>query len=189
MGYVFMKKAAFLLLLSYLFPISVEAGPLKRFLGLEYNYTETLKVSLPKEGRPWKQAHACGSPDGYSIIEYVRNNETLKNRKELITVQFIAHSASAFKPQSAEEYAAAMHTQLSNKCNMTWNTLKSSQNDVTYEWMLNGNQKTSPQHEIARIVWTAKGIHRIAYEMKTNEMDLKSRTKWIDIMNQARLAQ
>jgi hypothetical protein len=75
-----------------------------------------------------------------------------------------------------------------NYPDMIWNTISMSENDVVYEWILpNGipSKKILPQHEIARLLTTEKGMHRIAYERKTCPIDENERKLWIQRISHA----
>ena len=187
-----MKKLFILLLAcSSPFLLPVEAGPLKRLLGLEYDYSETVEIDIPQQEvkQKWKRANAYASENGQSIVEWIPKEQNFENRSELITVQFVAHSSSQFKPRSAVEYANALYAQSSrNYPGMQRNVIKQSDYDVLYEWSLpNGYKNFPPQHEIVRIIWTEKGIHRVAYEKKVRELDQQTRDLWLSRIGTAKL--
>lgn len=152
-----MKKLFILLLAcSSAFLSPVEAGPLKRLLGLEYDYSKTVKIDIPQQEvkQKWKHANAYASKNGQSIVEWIPKEQRFENRSELITVQFFAYSSSQFKPRSAVEYANALYAQSSRDyLGMQWNVIEQSDYDVLYDWsLLNGHKNFPPQHEIVRII-------------------------------------
>lgn len=154
----------------------------------KYSFDETLVVNIPEDEveQKWRRAHAQSTPDGMSVVEYIPNDQTFDNLLELITVQFFAHSACVHKFSSATEFTNNLYEQLKNKYpGMIWNILKQSQNDVISEWIL--SDYSPPQHEIARIIWTPKGIHRVAYEKRVPKMDAELRALWLERIETTKL--
>lgn len=176
---------------------------------LEYDFSERAVLELsPEERSHWKQAYANASPEGNSIVEWIPRHETLNNRTQMLTFQFFAHDQDGsagsvikellFSPkpfarrnqrESARSYIDKLYAQMQvNYPDMIWNTISLSENDVVYEWILPmgvPSKRIPPQHEIARILTTQKGMHRIAYERKFTHLDGNERALWINRISNA----
>lgn len=176
-----MKRVCLLLLLFSPLLTQVEARPLKQ-------QRETMQVDIPEQ--QWKCAYR-DSTNGQSIVEYIPKNQTLQKHSELITIQFISHSSGQYKPSSAIEFVNSLYAQSRSKYPaLQWNTIKQSDYDVLYEWSLPfGYKNFPPQSEIVRIVWTTSGIHRVAYEKKSSQLDHATRELWLQRIGNAKLIQ
>lgn len=188
----------------------IEGGWLNQQLGLEYNFSETTVIKFsPEERNYWKEAHRYAS-EGNSIVEWIPRHETLDNRTQMLSFQFFANNQDAsagtvikkllfspkpFAPQNQYEPAGSFINKLyaqmrANYPDMLWNTIRLSDNDVVYEWILPvgiPSKQIPPQHEIARTLTTQKGMHHITYERKTSHMDETERALWIDRISNASL--
>ena len=156
-----------------------------------YDYNEFMEIRVPEaEAKAkWKQVTKYASEDGLSSFEWVPNNQTLDNRTEIITIQFMAKKTKDGNPSLAKQIAFNIYKQSSMQYpDMVWNTIQDEEDDFIYEWSLpNGTEGLPKQHEIVRIVSTDKGFHRIAYEKRTAKIDEHSRQLWINRLGSSRL--
>jgi len=130
-------------------------------------------------------ARNAGHDDQASIIEYVKDGESAKNWKELVTWQLYKGKPSK---GAAGRIMAYSREAMFKRCeSTTWKVLASSKDDVLYEWQHDGCDGAPAQHELARIITGKIGVHRIAYTRRSEPMDSETRSRWLQKIKDAQL--
>ncbi len=81
----------------------------------------------------WKVGYQAETPQGYYIIEFVRDNDDIENWKELVTVQKFFILAADSSPQQAFEKLQEIRER---ECpgSTTWNVIAQDTKSILYEW-------------------------------------------------------
>ena len=179
---------SFSLICSLLFQIPVDAGLFRKSSGIENENCETIEIYIPQQeiNEKWKCACSLSSEDAQSLAEWIPKGQNFGNLSEMITVHFFSKNLENFNNLSAIDYVKELRLRLDDKYPTgTWNVIKQSEYDVLYEWRL--PNENPPQHEIARVITTNKGMHRVAYEMRVKELDKPTRDLWMTRIGTAKV--
>lgn len=156
-----------------------------------YEYTEYMEIKVPESEakNKWQQVTKYYSEDGISSFEWIPKNEQLDKRTEILTIQFMAKKTKDGNPSTARQLVLNIFKQASMQFpDMVWSTIQDDHNDFIYEWALPyGGDGLPKQHEIARVISTDKGFHRIAYEKRVPRIDEHTKQLWINRLGSSKL--
>ena len=155
-----------------------------------FHYNETCTVTPPNGMDSWQVVHKyAGRYDGNSIIEAVPKGQTLKKFTDMLTIQFRGFDPRAGGHLTALEYMKVFKNMAKERSpKIVWKVIKkNSSNDVVYEWRIQNSPEIEDQHEIARIIITDKGLHRVAFVKKVPQLSLEERQEWIQALSKATL--
>jgi hypothetical protein len=143
------------------------------------------RAELQFDGRKWKVGFQ-GTRGTAVITEYVLEGETVENRTESLTAQFLAGVQKHTKP---EDFTKTMETKLRNVITgkLTWNVISTSPTEVMYEWTLTKDHLRPDEQEIVRIVTGADGLHIVHYSTQKVPLSEAARQKWIGLLNAAKI--
>lgn len=150
---------------------------------------EGIELPIPAQelDTKWKYAYGALNPDGPSIFEWIPAGEDIDHWTQLIQIQFIPLPNSHL---TSQEFADLFIAQLKKELpEVEAQILQKLPDGVVLEWKLakeaNGQV---PQDEIAKIMISPSGIHRIAFTIKVPSMDESLRKTWIERISKAKLA-
>ena len=146
--------------------------------------SETLILKLPDNSEDnWKEIfHHVNKNEG--IIERIPLNQTIKNWSNLICIQYYDISKLDRPDDVIQGFLDSMkNTTLSSYPDKlaTWKLIEKTSKGAIYEWMSYHN---STQHEVARVVLTNTGLHRIGFTKKNGIMSSDERQKWIKLLRE-----
>src|SRR5262249_28800514 len=125
-------------------------------------------------------------PKQYSIAEFIREGDDIKNWKELVTLQNYVPPWGGPSPEDALNGLKAVREK---NCPgvTTWNVIARDETSILYEWQAKPCLGWPDQHEIARIIYGKYNRFLLRYTVKVDEMPPEERTKWIGILLQAKI--
>ncbi len=146
--------------------------------------SETLILKLPDNSEgDWKEiTHHVDKTEG--IIERIPLNQNTKNWSNLICVQYydiptlnrpdddIQWILDGLKSTTISSYPDKL---------ATWKIIEKTNKDAIYEWTSYHN---TTQHEVARVILTNTGFHRIGFTKKNGIMSSDERQKWINLLRE-----
>lgn len=120
-----------------------------------------------------------GSP---TLIEWVPANEDISKWSQLIQFQFFSFENNGLNPFNAEQFTQNFFKILKEQFpNIQTKIVEQSDNSVLLEWNLPSESNGEPpQIELARIISTKNGLHRIAFTIKGTTIDSKTKEEWIN---------
>lgn len=148
---------------------------------------ETLVLQLPENKRgQWKEISRSISKEG-ALVERIPLNQIAKNWSEMIAIEFYPISTitkdksidldtiiDCFKEEVMSGYPIKK---------VTWNLIEKNASEVIYEWVLySPYQNIAPQQEIAKLVVTDAGMHRIGVTQKVKKMTSEERAEWLALL-------
>lgn len=147
---------------------------------------QTGEVLLALDSKIWKKINEHKDSKS-STIQYGLNGEDINSMlwTKLITIQYFVQSDN-FKTTLNDYYklhidAIENVAQNSDK-NFEKKIIKQSNSEIIYEWNFDNNKET----EIARIVYTPKGIYHL-HIAKRGAFDADERNKFVEIFKEAML--
>jgi hypothetical protein len=145
----------------------------------KYIFEETVYVPLP-EARLNKWVRGTEKADvnkGIAVTRYILETETMKNWTQMLNIQF--KDKKHVQVESAE---AAMKEEASKSNSLVkLKVLSKNPHDILFE-----RDFPTGEHELARMIMTKKGLHRIAY-IKRGPLSDEERTQWVDRLSQGML--
>lgn len=163
--------------------------------------TEAIVLTLSDDTNmeKWTFAFKSITTEG-SVFEWVPEGEKIENWSELLQIQYLPFSF-ARRSCTADTLASLIIDDMkSHYPGVVTEVLQASPESALYEWKV--LQKTNAvrrwelplmlhildaQVEIARLITTKKGIHRIAYTKKASELDPHLREEWIKALKTAHI--
>ena len=141
------------------------------------------KVHLDDESR-WKLGYRA-IDRRQSLTEYIPKGQSVREWKELYTVQRLHKLASRTTPQKmATEIEANLRKE---NPNIDFQMLTDTENDVMFHWREKGSKERPAQHEIVRLVSGPKDIHRLAYSRRVDQIKTADAEAWFQRIQQAKL--
>ena len=134
----------------------------------------------------WKLAYSGAVREG-TILELVKEGDTIDDWKELITIQ------NFLKPQgihSLGDFFSGIKTGREKDCPgvTTWHVIEQSESAMTYEWSTSGPCLGSPpQTELARVLWNKKDFWFFHYAKKVKELSKDDRDQWLGWLSELQL--
>jgi hypothetical protein len=150
-------------------------------------FEEKISIPIPdEETKKWQLTYTAVQPDGQYVLEWVPTNESAENSKELLQVQFFPKD---IQNRNAAEFASTFIKIIKERFpDITVNIISQKDDDTIFEWSLPKNENGEvAQYEIARIISTPKGVHRIAFTYKTVQMSNEVRDQWLNWLTNAKL--
>lgn len=135
----------------------------------KYSYTETMHVPLGQnEEKLWKKGYQNATETGAASTRYIPAGEDIQHWTQLLNIQF--KDRSLLKATSAVE---AMTEEASLNENVSYKIHSQTPNDVLFEKIF-----PTGENEIARMVMTTKGLHRIGY-VKKEKLTSRESHDWL----------
>jgi hypothetical protein len=147
------------------------------------NVREGLDFSAPSD---WKLANRNVVPGGYSVLQYVRQGDDIKDLGELLTVQEVSGKPDDRNP---EMLLNELRENREKTCPdaTTWTVLAKDSTSILYEWESTSCGNQPEQHEIARIIVGQLNVYFVRYARKT-AFDDATRGEWMRRLSEARVA-
>jgi uncharacterized protein len=132
----------------------------------------------------WKVGHHARDNSKGEILEFVRINENIDSWTALVTVQRMPPRWGGPTPEATVSH---LKTTREQSCPGTtiWNTIKSNNNMVIYEWQSYPCSGWPSQHEIAKIVYQSNARFIIHYAAKEYRMSDETRLDWLQRLAQS----
>jgi hypothetical protein len=135
----------------------------------------------------WKLANRGAFPNRESLMEFVRQDDDIRDWKELLTIQNFRYRADARTP---EDHLNALKALREQRCPgaTTWAVIAKDDASIVYEWQAGASCLGMPdQHEIARILLGQYNVFIIHYVKKTTQLDETDRAEWIQKLSAAKI--
>lgn len=140
-----------------------------------------MEFQLPPD---WREGYRFKSASSV-LTEYVTGTETVQNYQRLFSTQRLLKRGEQI---SVKEMLARTKALLEKAHQIEqWNVIEEDENDVLYEWRVAKNETTPAQHEITRLIKGKRDIHRLAYISKKVPLSEETRTRWINLIQSAKL--
>lgn len=150
-----------------------------------------LAVGMPKDQNGlgfkvppgWTLAHA-EDVQGGSILELVKEGDTIDDWKELITIQNLLKPKGVRNP---EGFFSAIKASREQYCPgvTSWHVIQQSESEITYEWSTSGPCMGQPaQSELARVLWNKRDFWVFHYAAKVKELPKDDRDRWLQWLSQ-----
>lgn len=135
---------------------------------------EHIEFSL---GREWKVVQNAQTGT-YTILEFVREGDTIDNWNELVTVQNFRKSRGYRSPaETLDELKATREKECPGVTQ--WNVIDRTERNILYEWHAMGCLGQPEQHEVARILYGVHNVFFLHYAAKVHELKPDTRAQWI----------
>ena len=142
-----------------------------------------LKVEFDDQSR-WKLGYRA-IDKRQSLTEYVPKGQSVREWKELYTVQRLHRLASKTTPKKmATEIEANLRKE---NPDIDFQVLNDTENDVMFHWREKGSKERPAQHEIVRLVAGPKDIHRLAYGQRVAQIKGPEAEAWFQRMQNTKL--
>jgi hypothetical protein len=135
------------------------------------------------DGRKWAIGHQAyqSTPDGtLQIVEYVVEGQTVQRWHELVTWQYFPRWQERATLGEIMESLRSRRTEQSPT--VVWNVISRGDRDLTYEWSIRGDPRHGDQHEIARLILGASGVHLVHYAIAEAALPAGTRERWIRLL-------
>lgn len=145
---------------------------------------EGVVIPFPDEElkKDWKLAFSSTPPGGSALFEWIPVDDDINHWHQLVQVQYFAFTDHV--PVVEEFVKKFLEILKKNFPEANAEILQQSKDAVTFEWSIpNMSQGEVPQIEIARVISTKNGIHRIAYTKKGIVLDAKEKELWLKRLN------
>jgi hypothetical protein len=145
--------------------------------------TEIVDVSL--DGRGW----SCGYRATNRLLataEFCLPDENVQDWNELVSVQRYHNVAETGTPlrQVVERMMEGLKEQHPDR---VYEVLDEGNQSILFEWKIGATEDRQAQHEMVRLFYGPKAMHRLAYVKKVPELEQPEREKWLQIMRAANL--
>ena len=128
-------------------------------------------------GKEWKVVQNAQTRT-YTILEFVRNGDTIDTWNELVTVQNFRKSHAYRSPvETFNELKATREKECPGVTQ--WNVIDSTERSIVYEWHAKNCLGQPEQHELARILYGEHNVFFLHYAAKVHELKLDTRAEWI----------
>lgn len=134
----------------------------------------------------WKLANSASVRDA-TILELVKEGDTIDDWRELITIQNIVKPKGI---RSLEEFFSQLKAGREKDCPgvTNWHVIEQTEVGMTYEWSTSGPcMGQLEQTEIARILWSKKDFWALHYARKVKELPKEDRDQWLRWLSELRL--
>lgn len=164
-----MKKSIFCIILTFLFLAPLLANTPSS----GYRFTESLEIPMSKaEQAKWRVGHYERTPDGISTVERIPRDQSMQSWTEMISTHFFAHGNHCFTANSAIAWAQVAEE---------GEIIDEDENEVILEEVITESSGAPyTLHEIIRVIWTPKGVHRVSYSYKGEKLDYEQRKYWLN---------
>ncbi|MEM7314195.1 MAG: TIGR03067 domain-containing protein, partial [Planctomycetota bacterium] len=145
--------------------------------------TEIVRVDL--DGRAWRVNYRVNN-QLVATAEHVLPNEEIQNWSELVNIQRL-HGQATTGLSLEEVVEGMMDTLKKSNPDRQFRILEQDENTIVYEWKTGGSENSVAQHEIVKLLYGPRDMHRLAYVKKCNGLSEEERTKWLGIIKSAKL--
>jgi hypothetical protein len=182
-----MRKIAFILSsLTLLCSVTVSADINTNAVLKEKGLVDQEGVNIPMktddQNNKWKVGYYDVKKGSPTLIEWIPSQEDIAKWSQLIQFQFFSFENNSLNPFNAEQFTQNFFKILKEQFpNIQTKIIEQSDNSVLLEWNLPSESNGEPpQIEIARIISTKNGLHRIAFTIKGTTIDSKTKEEWIN---------
>jgi hypothetical protein len=171
----FMVRKRSTVLLVVTLALAVVVGMAKDKNGLAFK---------PPDG--WKLGYSASVREG-TILELVKDGDTVEDWKELITVQNLVKPKGI---RNLDEFFSGIKAGREKDCPgvTTWHVIDQSEGAMTYEWSTSSPCLGQPvQTELAKILWSKKDFWMFHYARKVNELSKDDEELWLRWLSELRL--
>lgn len=133
-------------------------------------------------GGAWKLDHA-GQNNMQRISEYVPQDQSVENWKEIVTRQFVAarfETSTRFMETNLRDLSRSVDGFQSN-------VIEDNGYESLYEWWHPNSGKWPAEHQITLAKYHPNGIHVLSYATKNVPIDPKTRERWVEQMRSVKL--
>ena len=128
-------------------------------------------------GHEWKVVQNAQTRT-YTILEFVREGDSIDTWNELVTVQNFRKSRGYRSPaETLDELKATREKECPGVTQ--WNVIDKTESSILYEWHAKGCLGQSEQHELARILYGKDNVFFLHYAAKVHELKPDTRAEWI----------
>jgi hypothetical protein len=128
-------------------------------------------------GKEWKVVQNTQTR-AYTIIEFVREGDTIDTWKELVTVQNFSKSRGYRSPsETLDELKATREKECPGVTQ--WNVIEKTERSILYEWHAKSCLGQPEQHELARVLYGEHNVFFLHYAVKAHELKSDTRAEWI----------
>lgn len=134
----------------------------------------------------WIIGSSKEQPNLYSITEFIREGDSLKNWHELVTIQDFNLKSGIGSPEAMFNHLKVLREE---ECpgSTIWNEIQKDEKSILYEWQAKPCLGFPEQHEIARMVDGKFNRFLIRYTAKVYQLEPKRREQWIERFSHAAL--
>lgn len=154
---------------------------------------EGVVISIPENElqSKWDLAYQEMIPNGSWVIEWIPKGESIEDWSQLIQLQFLPASLFGGAVISAEDFSKYYIQALKDKFPEIISSVASTpKNSVLIDWALpKPSLGEKAQHELTKVFVTPEGIYRLAFTVKTPEMDSQLKKEWSDRLNSAQIVE
>lgn len=145
--------------------------------------TEIVRVDL--DGRGWHVGYRVTN-QLVATAEHVLPKEKIQNWSELVNIQRL-HGQATTGLSLGEVVEGMMTTLKKSNPDRQFRILERDDSSIVYEWKTSGSKNSVAQHEIVKLFYGPRDMHRLAYVKKCDGLPEAERTKWLGIINSAKL--
>lgn len=169
--------------------VEAKAGRVHELLDLRglklQHMTPTEIVVVDFDGRDWHVDYRVNN-QLVSTAEYVLQDEKIQNWSELVNIQRLHGQATT--GLSLKQVVEGMMTTLKkSNPDRQYRILEQDENSILFEWKTGGNKNSVAQHELVRLFYGPRDMHRLAYVKKCPELASTDRDTWLNILKSAKL--
>jgi hypothetical protein len=147
---------------------------------------EEIALTFDNAEPKWKVGHSVDKAPVYSLTEFIREGDDIKNWRELFTLQNFSKSWGLASP---EETLDALKAAREKHCPgaTQWNLIEKSSDSILYEWQARSCLGWPEQHEIAKIMYGKYNRFSIHYVAKSYRLPSDTRSRWIKRLAESRI--
>lgn len=155
----------------------------------EDNGWETLdQLEIEFDDQEWYVNYEGEEEEGIFIREYLPEGETPEDWNEVITVHFM----EGLQEQSLDDIVDQIEDEaLQNgidEDDLGIDILEEENDELIYEYFREENDTMSGLHELARVMRADDGVYILQYANGDVKMDSEQEEKWMDLLQEAKIA-